>query len=218
MKIKNKILFILGLFFIFLLFLNINSVNASVDIPEVVMEKAKELNHGYDNFVVLQDTITKEFYLPYETSVYNESNYQNVSWKYTKYKGVYCLVTPSWFKTGLKVYRNGSFIDTSTNNVGSNSIIQLSMDGIELEIVYSSKDVIYHNIDGVTNGTVFFPQPVTEIPEQETLTTTIPALETVEQIPVAMIQTLKIVIPVGLVIFGTLLLILLVKSVISRVT
>lgn len=210
---KNKIFIICILFFIFLFFSGINHVFASVDIPDVVIQKAKELNYGVDNVIVLQDKNTGLFYIPYETSDYNHTNLATKPWRYTFYNNVYCIVTPNWWKTGLMVYQNNTFTTVSTSNVGSNSIIQMSMNGRELEIVYSSKDVLYYNIEGVENGTVFFPLPVTEIPE-----TTIPALETVEQIPTAMVETLKMIIPVGLVVLSVVLLIYLIKSVISHTT
>ena len=67
----------------------------------------------------------------------------------------------------------------------------------------------------------FFKAPVVEIPTEtpveipeETPVATIPALETVEQIPEAMTTTLQVVIPVGLAILGIGLLIYLIKRVI----
>ena len=80
---------------------------------------------------------------------------------------------------------------------------------------YSTNNSIIVGKEGYACGDFFRSTPLMEIPEVET---TIPTLETVEQIPEVMIQTVKIVIPVGLVIFGILLLISLIKLVIWRMT
>ena len=68
----------------------------------------------------------------------------------------------------------------------------------------------------------FFKAPLTETPEipetPETIpeTVEIPKLETVEQIPETIITTLKLIIPVGLVILSTVLVIYLLRRLIFR--
>lgn len=161
MKSKNLLIFFIIVLF-FILTLNINNVYASVDIPDVVMEKAKELNYGYDNFVILQDKTTKDFYIPYEETLYSESSYENSSWRYTSYyEGYTGLLSPSWWIFSLTIYSNGSFkkVSLPTKN---KALIPLSTTDLELEIVYSSKDIIYYKFDGVEDGTIFFQVPVVE--------------------------------------------------------
>lgn len=59
-----------------------------------------------------------------------------------------------------------------------------------------------------TDGTIFFPKTP--------LTVEIPAVETVEQIPTAITETLKMIIPVGLVVLSVVLLIYLTRRLIYR--
>lgn len=70
---------------------------------------------------------------------------------------------------------------------------------------------VYTNSSGTD---FFFNSPVTEpeIPE----TVEIPAVETVEQIPTAMVETMKMIIPVGLVVLSVVLLIYLTRRLIYR--
>ena len=77
------------------------------------------------------------------------------------------------------------------------------------------KDIIYN----CSNGDIkpfFQVPPVVETPEITTPEVEIPALETVEQIPEAMKETMKVVIPVGLVILGIGLVVYLIKFVKSQ--
>lgn len=77
-------------------------------------------------------------------------------------------------------------------------------------LLYSNEDIlIYEDENDNTTEALgtFFTVPVQE-------TTTIPALETVEQIPTAMAKVMKIIIPIGLTILGVGLLIYLIKQVI----
>lgn len=62
----------------------------------------------------------------------------------------------------------------------------------------------------------FFKTPLTETPETIPATVEIPKLETVEQIPETIITTLKLIIPVGLVILSMVLVIYLVRYEIYR--
>ena len=71
---------------------------------------------------------------------------------------------------------------------------------------YASYDIV-----DKSSGEVVF-QGAPQVVEQ----VTIPALEEVEQIPQAMTQTLQVVIPVGLVVFGIGLVIFLVRYLILR--
>jgi len=63
-----------------------------------------------------------------------------------------------------------------------------------------------HDIKYINSDNVFFQSPVTD-------NTVIPALETAEEVPKAMIQTLTIMIPIGLIVLGIGLTIYLIKRV-----
>ena len=80
--------------------------------------------------------------------------------------------------------------------------------------ITSQENVAYlsHNIYDIEANLVFqqAPQIVGQV--------TIPAIQQVEEIPQVMGEVMKIILPIGLIIFGVFLLILLVRLVISRMT
>ena len=229
MKIKNKILILLIISFIFIMFFNVKeifAVNVTVDsncpnlvqmemsFPEVKIENLSyyyddeggyyDLNTGY---IVQYDNASSSYYL-YIFRFYN-GNYFYVGLddnganaiRCNGYMTVYIAENGMW-KLVSKL-SGDAYSNDKTNPRGCislNNPIYLNCN------VYSDKD----------KTGFFFPEPIPEIPEIPA--TTIPALETVEQIPTAMVETLKLIIPVGLVIFGIVLLISLIKSVISRMT
>lgn len=134
----------------------------ATDIPENIINKANSLNHNANNFVILQDINTGEYYLPYGSKVNNK---YSSNWRYSYYNNVYCLITPGWGYTYMQAYINGAFTSVSTNNVGSNSIIQLDMGTRHLKVVYASQNVNYYNVTGHNNGDVYFnpiPNPFIE--------------------------------------------------------
>lgn len=79
-------------------------------------------------------------------------------------------------------------------------------------ITFNPFDHGYSNTDILnSDGTVFFPIPVQEV-------VVIPVLEGVEELPKAVNTTLKMILPVGLVVFGILLLVYIIRLLILRVT
>lgn len=155
---KNKIIYIFLFAILFLFIVFIPNSNASVEIPQEVHDYAKSRNYGYDNYIILYDKNDGKFYVPYETSCYSADNYKNGTWKYRKYNDVYCFTSPSWWMLGLDKYSGNSWSSVSTNNTGSNSIIQLnpSFDNHDFEIVYSSKPIYYTGIPGHTNSDIYY--------------------------------------------------------------
>lgn len=80
-----------------------------------------------------------------------------------------------------------------------------------MNIRYASQGI--YNSDFTT---FFFKTPLTEQPETTPETVEIPAVETVEQIPEMIVTTLKLIIPVGLVVLSVVLVIYLVRRVIYQ--
>lgn len=79
-------------------------------------------------------------------------------------------------------------------------------------ITFNPFDHGYSNTDILnSDGTVFFPIPVQEV-------VVVPVLEGVEELPKAVTTTLKMILPVGLVVFGILLLVYIIRLLILRVT
>jgi len=232
MKIKNKLLILLVISFMFIMFFNVkeilavnvtvnsncpNSNSTEMTFPEVKLENLNywvedegwyDLNSGY---IVQYDYDSSCYYL-YIFRFY-EGNYFYVGLDANNNNAIRC-------KNYMTVYKsNGSTWDLSTKLSGDSvSFGQF----LSPYACISLNNPIYLNCDvysDIDKTGFFFPEPIPEIPEvPETPATTIPALETVEQIPTAMVETLKLIIPVGLVIFGIVLLISLIKSVISRMT
>ena len=223
MKIlKNKIIITFILLFI-LLFSNIITVLAT------------DYTYNDDNTVTFSDRNGQERTLPlFNIDGYDISN--GFALKY--YFGTYYLYIladeNSYFafsgSSDFHIDKGSCYYFQLKNNEWSyleEIVAPVIRIAVYSEIIYHSVDVYdcddYSTI--IAEGSPNFfqvapPEEVPETPEEipETLTTTIPALETVEQIPTAMVETLKLIIPVGLVIFGIVLLILLIKSVISRMT
>lgn len=206
MKLKCKIVIVFLFLLSFTLFFNINNVFASesyVSPPDKIIEEleSKEYynNSDYDYFVYkwgtkysilfIKKTDTLKFYTYISNHVYIYSSEAFCGYIYT-------------YNSSCSLISSGEVVDALWNNYNNCGYI----DG---NVGVSSMD-IYTDI---TYSTVFF-----QAPPQKVEGVTIPALETAEQVPTAMVGTLKMIIPVGLVIFGILLLILLVKSVILRIT
>lgn len=209
MKFLKKCVFFLMLLLFFLLVFSCNVFASSV--PDEVITKAREINlYHTDNVIILQDTATSDYYIPYCESCSSNSN----SWRYTTYKGVNCFICPSWHVLSCKKYSNGSFSDVGSsgmNTIGSNSVIQESFNSISLIPVFADNNIVYYNVEGHTNGDTFFQNPVQEV-------VVIPVLEGVEELPKAVTTTLKMILPVGLVVFGILLLVYIIRLLILRVT
>lgn len=153
----KKILF---LYLLFLLLLVLPSKVFGATIPDEVITKAREVNlYHTDNVIILQDTATSDYYIPYCESCSSNSN----SWRYTTYKGVNCFICPSWHVLSCKKYSNGSFTDLGSramNTIGSNSVIQENFNNIALVPVFADNNINYYNVEGHTNGDVFFSNAI----------------------------------------------------------
>lgn len=216
MKIKNKILIMIIFIFALFLFFNIKNVNASFDItyndvkyslPDLPSDVADK------HFIIVCEgtpSVDKDVILFYNTKPYKY--YQECSNYYSQYKAD-CI--PVGFEPLSYVYTPSG---TSGWVSKQFSYRFHGVTGFNINwytLIYSNNDILIYKSEKDNSTEVlgtFFQLPVTEIPE------TIPALETVEQIPTAMVETLKMIIPVGLVVLSAVLLIYLTKSVISRMT
>ena len=118
--------------------------------------------------------------------------------------GVYYSI---WLKNGGTIYKytysNGTL--TSASHSYDNLTVQANGGTI-----YSNTDIYYEN----SSELFFLITPMPEIPETIPETVEIPAVETVEQIPTAMVETMKMIIPVGLVVLSVVLLIYLTRRLI----
>ena len=204
MKIKNKIIFILLLFLLILLTFNINNVFASVPTDSsnayIILNKVEEYFDSHN--LVLYDYIICNDGLVY---AFCQEDYDH---------------TVNNWAGGYRIYCNKAYIfefDTNYNYTfpvkeGPCSFCDY---GLVDTVIYSTFNIVNRE------GTVFFmltPVPTetqtAETPVLEIQAVEIPALETAEQIPQAMGLTLKIVIPVGLVVLAIGLIIYLIKRVI----
>lgn len=229
MKIKNKLLILLVISFVFIFFFNVKeilAVNVTVNsncpnsnltemsFPEVTIENLSyyydeeegyyDLNTGY---IVQYDNASSCYYL-YIFRFY-DGNYFYVGLDDNGNNAIRCHGYMTVYKTEGSIWK-------LTNKLSGDAygIAHVSPKGcISLDNPIYLNCNVYSDIDKTG---FFFPEPIPEIPEIPA--TTIPALETVEQIPTAMVEILKLIVPVGLVIFGIVLLISLIKSVISRMT
>lgn len=204
MKSRNKFLIIILLTFVFLLFLNISNVKA---------------------YTLLELKDENLFNLIYETEQYKSGNYNFIigSNDLDYYKIIFikksdnfkCYITdygsgratlhysPKSEEVIYFANKNPTSLNSGGSNNGANSNFIYKTNQSDRCYFYSTCDVYTDN----TYSELFFQVPVQE-------TTTIPALETVEQIPTAMAKVMKIIIPIGLTILGVGLLIYLIKQVI----
>ena len=153
---KRKISLILLLLVVILL---LTGKVFGATVPDEVITKAREVNSGHaDNVIILQDTATSDYYIPYCESCSSNSN----SWRYTTYKGVNCFICPSWHVLSCKKYSNGIFTDVGSNGmntIASNSVLQESFNSISLVPVFADNNIVYSNVEGHTNGDTFFQNP-----------------------------------------------------------
>ena len=208
--IKNKI-FITLLFFLILFILNNTNVFAltfTYDNNDYNIDLPEDFNlEDHPDFIIKKSVKGTAIYqLAYPASDYD---LPFLYYSSTNPKGVRYYITGTTTCGQWKYYNYYPDTGWDVLKTTSKYTITYISDGYEEGYCIFSTADIYD-----TNGELFFQKtPVTVIPE-----TIIPALETAEQIPTAMVETLKMIIPVGLVIFGVLLLILLTKLAISRMT
>lgn len=153
---KEKISLILLLFVVVLLLPgNVFGVN----IPDVVIEKAREVNVGHtDNIIILQDTVTNDYYIPYCKSCTTSTG----PWRYTTYKNINGFICPSWHVLYALKYSNGSFVEIQPkecNSIGINCLLEENFNNINLVPVFADNNINYYNVDGYTNGSTFFQNP-----------------------------------------------------------
>lgn len=200
MKLKNKMLIILLIFF--LLFLN-SSVFASFneeEIPDEIWSMIYDTNEyisgnyhlmffkHYSNYVIyfIEKSAGLQCYYSYNNS------------RVTKYGVINELNRITFNKQiHLVVYKTNGTISISQTHDTNDTFFLLN-----------PEDHSYSNISIYIDNTYtdFFFKPVTGV--------VIPALEQVEELPKAITTTLKIMIPVGLVVLGIGLIIYLIKRVI----
>lgn len=207
MKFLKKCVFFLMLLLFFLLVFSCNVFASSV--PDEVITRAREVNRGHtDNVIILQDTVSGDYYIPYCTSCSDNTK----NWRYTVYKNVTCFICPGWHSLYCVKYSNGNFSGVSSiNTIDSNSVIQENFNNIALVPVFTDNNIVCFNVEGHTNGDTFFQNPVQEV-------VVIPVLEGAEELPKAVTTTLKMILPVGLVVFGILLLVYIIRLLILRAT
>ena len=156
MKVRSKIILILFvMFFLLLLYPVYGATNEEV--PESVMTRAKEVNYGHDNFVILKDEAKGIYYIPY---LYSSSSSYDGNWKVTIYKDVVCLHSPGWQRLSWRPYNPSTYGDvqgSAMNDISSNSVVQLYTSSRNLKVVYSYKNIIANGaVEGVASGGIWY--------------------------------------------------------------
>lgn len=198
MKLKNKILLIVFLILMFILFLNTSNVFASFN-----------FTYNDTNYTVPDIPTDYPYYLIIDKGngvfrLYmceNEMIFKTV----TLANGSKSILLYSTVSAGT-IYQ---YTNLAGDNVTISDLYRSIGTGTSLAIDYNTVSIVYSNHDLYHGGELVFQSPVTEVPG-----VLIPALETAEEVPQAMAQTLKIVIPVCLIVLGIGLLIYLIKRVI----
>lgn len=176
---------------------NVLAINLKYEGKEYTLPEIPDFPSGYDNYFIF-----------YSTSFQSGA-------------------TLCFFKSGTIIYNNSNYIDF--NCTGSNTFYTYSLncvlssstsssrwisDGTSTQVRYSKgygfSVYTTEDIKNSSGNVVFQKAPVT--------VGTIPKITQVEEIPQVMGEVLKVIIPIGLIIFGIGLLILLVRLVISRMT
>lgn len=215
MNVKNKIFITFIFLLIFILFFNTNNVFAS----DLVTFECNVEEAAWNKIIELPEYISGNNHL-YIMKFYSNYKVFFVE-KVSNYK-CYLLIEDGVSKYGipntrehlyfnqpvkLNIYKIAS--DGSTCTKEYTDTIEESFICINpYDHAYSSTTIYTDN----TYTTPFFQAPVTEIPGVQ-----IPALETAEQIPEAIVKTLMILIPVGLIVLSIGLVIYLIKRVIYSV-
>lgn len=187
--LKYKIKLLLILFFVFMLF-GISTNVFATDVPQALLDKAYEMNNNNDNYVILQDKNTKEYYfLIVSDGAVNRDLELTRNWKYIKagdmsYTTSACVTTGGTDRLKLYKYVQSSGVCLYQSTV-KDYTCDLTTSSRDLEIVYTTKDVYYY---GTTD--VFFPIAP---PEEEAPAT---LLEVLEQEKGATLQEIVALLPV----------------------
>lgn len=206
MKLKNKIILILLSIILFILILTFNEVQA-VEYDEAFPNFSHLVEQtGYSSYIIY-----KYNNIPHLVLIDDVNTYFNCTGTFDYWAGKgninnlskeYILDNNSWVECEFDMVNSyGNFClifsrnDTNYSNYIYFNNIKISIDDSE---VYS--------IHSIPDDYVFFQVPVQGV--------VVPALEKVEELPKAITETLKVIIPVGLVLLGIILIIYLIKRVI----
>ncbi len=206
MKFKNKlfITFIILLFFV--LFFNISNVFA--------FEFTSNTGYTTNTHTVPDLETVPDEYISYLDTY----GYIIQMWSNNKYRLIILTSANSYF------YRGGSYAGNIFTNVSGSAVSfdidiskHLSWSDVSVSDAsgFSGYNFVYYNADIYTDkdkSDLFFQRPPQVVEE-----VTIPVLEGVEELPKAMTTTLKMILPVGLVVFGILLLVYIIRLYISQV-
>ena len=126
---------------------------AMPQIPEEVISEAKARNKNQDNIIILQNTKTKEFYIP----VGHEKTNYSTNWMYVQYNEITGYITPGWQVLWLYKYQNGEFVEVPCSTTSTNSVVQYDWGDYQLVPVYAKMDILYRSTIGEHQaGSVFF--------------------------------------------------------------
>ena len=201
---KNKFLYIFAVFILFsCIFItsNVFAVEGDNSVSDEIISKAESIANTKD-FIIFKEQGGQEWLGVFEENTIRFYKDTNTSEYYT--------ILSNGNRGIIKSYKlrgdNNFYFDVDNT---------LLLDIFTFQ--YSTIDIMYDR----EGSEIFFQKTpvVVETPETPEITTPeveIPALETVEQIPEAMKETMKVVIPVGLVILGIGLVVYLIKFVKSR--
>lgn len=158
--LKNKLILILFFLILLLILLtnNVFSYDVPETVPDVIIQKARELNSKHtNNIIILFDTHTGDYFIPYCS--YEHSDTEN--WRYTTYKNVTCFICPSWHVLSCARYYDGDFhFNDPYNAINSNSVVQENMFSLSLVPVFADNNITYSNVSGHENGEVFFSNSI----------------------------------------------------------
>lgn len=190
MKLNKKIFYIFIFFLLILFFLNVNSNAANISSNGIVYKIPDDIK----NFIIADFYDTNCIVLIFSENL-------DSTWQITQLNSTYNTTSIINSSGSFKIIR----IEKGQTDFNSGSVELWNRNiTVYQNIIYSSKDI--YNING---SDVFFQVPVQGV--------VVPALGEAKELPKAIVETLKIIIPVGLVILGIGFVIYLIKSVILRV-
>ena len=129
--------------------------SAMPQIPEEVLSEAKTRNKNQDNIIILQNTKTKELYIP----VGHQNTNYSTNWNFVQYKGITGYITPGWQVLWLYKYQNGEFVEVPCSTTSTNSVVQYDWGDYQLVPVYAKMDILYQSTIGEHQaGSVFLKQ------------------------------------------------------------
>lgn len=207
--------FVLSFIFMFALIVLGNTnvfANSDIYIPTKVYNKAVELNYNLDNVVILYNSKTNEFYIPYQ-SVYDSYLESLPSWSiYKPSDDKSLLINPMWHYMGLVIYNCYSDVfyeaDFKYYDGKQNSLI-LSSPDFPLDVVYSSKNIWYR-----PSWNVLYYNPENNCRFADITIDTY--VGDVSSLPNVLINILNYILPFCIGFFVIILVVFLVKKVLSR--